>query len=834
MLGRTCMLATVLAAACVQRLPELPQNGGVWVGVVALLILAAGFWRAGVWSAYSAMGLAWRTLCVLACFLLMSVWAVERAQARLDDALGMQNDDKVSRVVLRVAQLVQESPDSRRFVADVLSSRVEGVPGRVEVAWHGPQFAGPYGHRGAPVSFPEIVPGQVWRMALNLRRVSGAHNPHGFDYEGHQFARGIRAQGSVRGTPELLEDADINSLSTLAERLRHRVREAMRPYLLDQAYAGVLLALTIGDQASIPSEQWEVFNRSGLTHLVSISGSHITMIAALGGWLMNAIWRRLSWRGRPMAERLPAQIVACLAALAVAWVYCLLAGWGVPARRTFLMLSVLAVAYAVRLPISASRLLSLAAMLVLVLDPWALMASGFWLSFGAVAVLFSLGSGAGQALAATPKRSKRQSLWNYLRQAAYLQLAISLALLPLLALWFNQLSLASPLANAYAIPLIGVGVTPLALLLGFAALVPGLDSLCMVLAWAAHGLLELCMPLTNALAALPWAVVDAASAPWGWMALALAGLALALMPRGWPLRPLAWLAMLPALCWRPTPLPEGEWRMTALDIGQGGAWVVQTARHTLLFDVGARHSATSDAGSRVVVPHLRAEGISAVSELIVSHADLDHVGGVRSLLDSVPVQRSFTSFDLAAFLRKEARQLGEQALPTFPHAMERCEQGRSWQVDGVHFDFIWPLAGAAGWPDARDTKARNANSCVLRVRGAYHSALLPGDVGAPQETRMVALGLVPPVDVMMAGHHGSRHSSAAAWVAASSPALVVAQAGRWNRYGHPHPDAIGRWRRQGSEFVSTSEQGAIIMHSTAQGLRWAGQKSLRRRYWHGA
>lgn len=845
MWGRASMLAVIGAHVLVQRLPELPENGPLSAAAAGLLLTLASLWPCSRFRLSTGMSeRVWRILGVAACFLLASAWALWQAQVRLDDALAAEHDDKVSKVVLRVAELVRETPESRRFVAQVLSSRPDGMPSRIEVAWHGPAFAGPYGYRGAPPVFPDIVPGQVWRMALNMRRIHGTHNPQGFDYEGHQFARGIRAQASVRGQPELLRQTDIESLSTLAERLRHRVRAAMQPYLQGLPYAGVLLALTIGDQASIPAEQWEVFNRSGLTHLVSISGSHITMLAALGGCLMNCVWRRLSWRGRPWAERLPAQMAACFVALGVAWAYCLLAGWGVPARRTLLMLAVVAGSYIARVPINATRLLCVAAVLVVLADPWALLASGFWLSFGAVAVLFSLGSQAGkncggkQETQPRPRwrtRLQASSLWLWHRggQAARLQLGISLALLPLLALWFNQLALASPLANAYAIPVIGALVTPLALLLGFAALVPGLEFICHALAWAAHGLLALIMPLTAWLAALPWAVVDAASAPMFWMVLALGGLAVALAPRAWPLRYGAWLAMLPALCWRPPPLPHGEWQMTALDVGQGGSWVVQTARHVLVFDTGPRHGVGSDAGQRVLLPYLRARGIGQLDTLVVSHADMDHVGGARSLLMSLPVLQSYASFDLPAFVRREDRLLGEGPAPS-PATAEPCEQGRSWQVDGVLFRFLWPLAGAGVWPDAQDSKARNANSCVLLVRGAYHSALLPGDIGSAEERQIQTRVGVPKVDVMMAAHHGSRHSSSQVWVAATRPALVVAQAGRWNRYGHPHAEAARRWRRQGSEFVVTSELGAILMHSTSNGLFWQAQRQVSKRYWHGA
>src|SRR5690606_19987752 len=203
---------------------------------------------------------------------------------------------------------------------------------------------------------------------------------HAFDYESYAFARGIRALGSVRGQPKYLYDEPWASLPIVAQRARHTLRAAMQTYLQDKRYGAVLLALVIGDQASVSASDWQVFNRSGITHLVSISGSHITMIAAIGGASMFWFWRRVRIGGRMLAERVPAHVASAATALLVAWLYCLLAGWGVPARRTFLMLAVVALFYVLRLGLNASRLLCLVAFVVVLLDPWALLQSGFWLS----------------------------------------------------------------------------------------------------------------------------------------------------------------------------------------------------------------------------------------------------------------------------------------------------------------------------------------------------------------------------------------------------------------------------------------------------------------------
>ncbi|MGB3289407.1 MAG: ComEC/Rec2 family competence protein, partial [Burkholderiaceae bacterium] len=517
MTGRMGLLAFVAASGAVHGLPALPGLAHGWAAValaVTLSLLVLGLPR-GV------RVLIWVPLwAALAGFLLTAA----RADQRLADALAEHNENKVSRVVLRVASLPQLGANGRRFQAQVLSSMPEGVPTYIQVSWPLAAWAGPYGGNGGPNSaaspasmpdgLPDIAPGQVWRMALSLKTPRGLRNPHAFDYEAYMFAQGVRATGSVRGTPSYLRDEPWASLPIAAQRARHAVRAAMLPHLQGKRYGAVLLALAIGDQASVEPADWAVFNRTGITHLVSISGSHITMIAALGGACTYWLWRRLRWRGRALAERMPAQIAAALAALLVAWLYCLLAGWGVPARRTFLMLAVMAGAYVLRLPMSASRLLSLAAFAVVLMDPWALLASGFWLSFGAVYVLMTSGGWWGQPVG-RQFQSRRRRAGRFLLRATLLQLAITAALMPLLALIFHEVSLVSPLANAYAIPVISLLVTPLSLLSAGAAMVPGLDGLAAACAWLGHAALDLMMAPTVWLSDWRAASVAVAAAPWG-------------------------------------------------------------------------------------------------------------------------------------------------------------------------------------------------------------------------------------------------------------------------------------------------------------------------------
>ncbi|WP_353173830.1 DNA internalization-related competence protein ComEC/Rec2 [Paracandidimonas soli] len=832
-LGRSCLAVSLASIGLVVFLPVQPVLAQwlSWCVAAAVLAVAAscGAWllrpgQASFWCIAAALWL----LCI-AVSVSLTAWRVD---TRVADALHPDDIDKVSRVELRIVGLVRESSQNRSVEAEVLDSMPKGVPRSIQISWSAQGWQGPYGGNAPAADFPALLPGQVWRMALNLRPPSGARNPHGFDYEGHAFARGVRAQGSVRGSPVLLRDEPFHSIEVVAQRTRYLVRERMRAYLEGMRYGPVLLALAIGDQAGVRPSDWQAFNRAGISHLIAISGSHITMIAALGGIGMFWLWRRLRWKGVWLAERMPAQVAAAMSALLVAWLYCLLAGWGVPARRTFLMLAVIATAYAVRLQPGSSRILLLAAWLVVWMDPWAPMASGFWLSFGAVAILMLYGSRKDGGEPAS------QPCWVRWRRALLfacgLQLAVSFALMPVLGRLFHEVSLVSPLANAYAIPIISLLVTPLALLLAAASAMPGMTVAAEWLAISGHQILAWMMIPTDALVMLPAASIATAAVPWAITLLAIGGVVLALMPCGPRMRRAGWLLLLPAMFWEPKRPEEGGWRMAALDVGQGSAIVIQTRRHAFLFDAGVRRSPDSEEGSRTIAPYLKARGIRRLDAMIVSHDDVDHAGGASGVLQSLPVLQSYAPFDLQAWLAKEERLLGvpRDAIPR-PEAMTDCVHGMRWTADGVSFSVIWPLHGNTVWTSSAGKPSKadsNANSCVLLVEGEHHSLLLTGDIGAAQERLLVERGLGR-ADIVLAAHHGSRGSSSEVLAQTLRARHVIAQAGMWNRFGHPHPAVERRWQREGAAFWRTDLDGAVSVESSSRGLSVTAERVDRPHYW---
>jgi competence protein ComEC len=315
-------------------------------------------------------------------------------------------------------------------------------------------------------------------------------------------------------------------------------------------------------------------------------------------------------------------------------------------------------------------------------------------------------------------------------------------------------------------------------------------------------------------------------------------MAWALLPPAWSSRNRGWLLILPALCWRPDRPAPGEWTLSALDVGQGGAIVLQTARHTLLFDAGPWHRNGTDAAQRVVLPYLRASGIKRIDTLVLSHSDLDHAGGAHTLLQAVAVERTYAAFDLQGWLRRDFHLRQRASAAPLPNRVERCGAGQGWTADGVQFRFVHPdlHPGLPAGPRSGaywGGKQRRSNEagCVLLVQGSYHAALLPGDVGTAQERDFA--GILPPVDVVIAPHHGSATSSGSQLVQATQPAHVIAQLGYLNRFRHPSAAVERRWRRAGAAFWRTDRHGAVLARSATDGLRIEARRDNARRYWHG-
>ena len=719
-----------------------------------------------------------------------------RATVYLNQALDPTLEGRDVRVTGVVSRLPQRNESGLRFRLNVESAVLDDkplrLPPRVDVGWYGDAAAHVSDTGRLPP--PDLRAGERWEMTLRLKAPHGARNPHGFDYELYLWEQGVEAIGYVRTSakdpvPQRIAQTWLHPV-VLA---RQVVRERIYRQVQQRAFAGMLAALVVGDQAAIDRLDWDVFRATGVAHLVSISGLHVTMFAWGAALLVGWLWRR---SGR-LCIAVPAPSAALLGGVLLATAYAVFSGWGVPAQRTCLMLATVALLRLSGVRWPWPHVWMLACAVVAVSDPWALLQAGFWLSFVAVGILFATNLGANE-IDPTRARGLKHHVLSGLRE----QWVITVALTPLTLLLFGQVSLVGLVANALAIPWITLVVTPLALL---GVVVPVLwDAAVWAIGWL-YAYLQW-------LASWSWASITVAVPPlWAGAAGVLGGLLLVL-PWGLRMRVMGLPLLLPVLLWR-APLPAaGQFELLAADVGQGNAVLVRTANHALLYDAGPRYSLDSDAGHRVLVPLLQALH-TRLDTLVLSHRDIDHVGGAPAVLAMQPQAELLSSIEASHPL---------QAL----RPAKRCEAGQHWEWDGVRFDVLHPQAA-----DYDTATKSNAMSCVLRISNGAQTALLAGDIEQPQEALLVAQGVDLRSDVLLVPHHGSKTSSTGAFLDAVSPKLAIVQAGYRNRFGHPAPGVLARLQERQIQVLDSPHCGAFTWQS------WQAQNSacLRLqglRYWH--
>ena len=742
-----------------------------------------------------------------------------RAQIKLQDRLPPALEGVDLTVTGIVAGLPRHGPQGTRFVFESESATLRGAPVRVpeklSLGWYrgiddDSLLAGP----AEPVRA-----GQRWQLTVRLRQPHGSANPHGFDLELWMFERGLGASGHVRARPETPPRKLAEAAGAPVQRARQALRDALQRQLGDgstpAAATGVLAALLIGDQAAIEREDWEVFRITGVAHLMSISGLHVTMFAWLAGGVVAWLWRRHP----TLPLRLPAPLAGRWGGLLFAAAYALLAGWGVPAQRTVGMIAVVVLLRSAgwRWPLPA--VLLAAALAVVLADPWAMLQPGFWLSFVAVALLVASEPAQGRRDEddAGAVRTWPQRAMAAMKTGLRTQAVATAGLAPLTLVFFQQLSLVGFVANLVAIPLVTLLIVPLAM---GGVLLPPLWS---AAAWLVQGL----MSGLQMLAAWPWAVWQAAAAPPWAMACGLLAGALAVLPLPPRLRWLALPLLLPLL-WPPLPRPgHGQFEMVAADVGQGTAVLVRTQHHLLVYDSGPAYTPEADAGSRVLLPLLRARGERRIHLLMLSHRDSDHVGGAATLLAQLPVAAMSSSLEDGHPLRADAAARGTPHTP--------CSAGQRWVWDGVSFEVLHPLPEDLAWSPKPGPKP-NAVSCVLRVQGVQGaggppgSVLITGDIEAAQEAALVARGAAAlRSDVMLVPHHGSKTSSTPAFLDAVQPGVAVVQAAYRSRYGHPAAEVLARHAERGIAVVRSDACGAYTR--SADGTAFC-ERQASRRYWH--
>ncbi len=664
----------------------------------------------------------------------------------------------------------------QRFIVDVVEFNVDDYPAqapeRLKLSWY----------YGEPVRA-----GETWQFYVRLKPPHGFMNPGGFDYEAWLFQNGIHATGYVR-------KSDVNRMLQPAglfddTAVRQRIAEKITSMPNGSAFAGFVAALAVGDRSAIDPRQWDVLINTGTNHLMAISGLHIGLAAAFGYWLCRRLLPAC------VMQTVPAQHTAMTAAVILALIYAMLAGFAIPTQRALLMLVCVAGASLLRRTTRPVDVLSVALLLVLLWDPAAVMSAGFWFSFLAVAVIF-------HALTGRMARS-RWLKWGWM------QLVIALALFPLSLFLFQQASLVSPLANLFMVPYVSLLVVPL-ILLGLLIL-PVSAAASAALFGLADSLFDLVWPLLQWLSDFPYSHWLKAQPGIFMTIMALAGVGILLAPRIRYWRAAGIVLLMPAVIWQPQPPQAGAYELNVLDVGQGLAIVVRTRSRTLVYDTGARFSDRLDSGEAVLLPFLTHEGVEKIDLLMISHGDGDHIGGAESLLEAYPLTPVL------------GQGIDELSTPW----RESCEAGRKWSWDGVEFTVLHP--------DGATYTATNNRSCVLKVEGEGGSVLIPGDIERKVETRLLQHSRDKlAADILIAPHHGSNSSSGMGFIEAVSPEIVIFAAGYRNRYQFPKQQIVARFAVLGSKMYTSGHTGAIriLVHPQLGITAVESYRDSRRKYWN--
>ncbi|MDO6461678.1 DNA internalization-related competence protein ComEC/Rec2 [Granulosicoccaceae sp. 1_MG-2023] len=716
----------------------------------------------------------WQRRRRIAALLAGMLWVALAAPAAQPPALIAGQPTSVAVTVIgRIDSIPKYDGDKAVFqlrVSEIPGHRTQELPLRLRLSWY-----------KAPA---DLRRGQLWHMTVRLKPARGRFNRSGFDYERWLYVQGIQAVGYVyRGdSAQLLAAQPANPLQWMQNAFASHLRD-----LLPAQAPGVLRAVLAGDKSALSPQLRALYRDSGTAHVLVVSGLHITLMAGLGFVLGQWVWPLLALR-RPGRQRF-----AVLVSFAAASVYAALAGFTVPVTRAWLMLLVWTGCRLLRRHVPPLQILQLALLLVLLAEPRAPLDSGFWLSFFAVWVIIMM-----------RPLDRFSPLWL---QVVPWQWRMTLLTLPLMLLIFQRFSPLSVLANLLVVPVYSLLIVPggfLAVALGalWEAAGQWLMGELVAVVRGVSDLLALLLALPGALWQSPAVTPLAAAA-------GLLGAMLMLTPASLHLRALTPVFFLLLFMPRLPGVPEGQARITVLDVGQGLSVLVETRRYSLLYDTGAYLSRRLTVARGLVVPFLHARGLDSLDSLLVSHPDSDHAAGYADLLADLPVREVIANPAFAGNFRRIDRP---------------CRHGRSWQRDGVRFRLL--LA------DLPADATENDRSCLLEVSAGGERLLLSGDVEAPAEAALLGSGALRPVSYLVAPHHGSGSSSTAGFIARLRPQHVIYTVGYRNRWGFPTAQVVARYEAAGAQHWRTDRDGCVsIALGSAAGPAVRACRDAHVRFW---
>lgn len=692
------------------------------------------------------------------------------AHTYLSKRLAIERSGETGVVVVQLIDLPKYDVDQWQFQAKIIESKeFQELTGRkIKLTWYRTN--------------QKIKPGDIWRLQVKLRVPNGVQNPGGFDAEQRALQQNWIAQGYVKDIPEYLGFK--SSIDRIRNRLSNQIGQS-----LPSDHARFVQALSLGDTRYITDEDWELLRRTGITHLIAISGFHVGMVAIFAVFCMRLAYQLLPRFGLA----LPWPMASAWVSIVASFAYTALAGFAIPTVRTALMITAFMLAKLLYRNLSTVHAVATSLFAILLWDPFSILSAGFWLSFSGVLFL----------IAYMPHTDSTSKLKPFMRA----QWVVSLGLLPLSIGFFQQTTIIGPLVNLIAIPWISLVVVPLSLLgLVFA----GFPFMATWFWRGAFWCMQLLWGVLDWLQHIQWSSLLIAQPSIWIVILALLGACLCLLPRKFPSKYLGAVLFVPLLFPHVATIPYHSIRLSVIDVGQGLSVLVRTQHHQLLYDTGAGNASGFSRGSSTLVPALNALQISYLDKVVISHGDNDHAGGLQGLKKSITIGRL------------EASHLALHE-PVF-----ECQQGQSWQWDGVQFSYLWPNKDIA--------EKTNDRSCVLRIEANGRSVLLTGDISKNSESALLEqYGTALHSDIIVVPHHGSKTSSSMVFLQAVKPKMAIVSSGFQNRFKHPNKTVVDRYHDSGAAVINTVDTGWAELQSTKVGWLWIQRERMdNQKYWHRA
>lgn len=647
------------------------------------------------------------------------------------------------------------------------------------------------------LSSGSLLLGQYYRVTGKRMPVQSYANAGGFDQEKWFIQQNWMATLQVRSIEPLTEQnvAEQGSLSFVrqqhnmwlsfnqcVEQLRLDYREELQQLPLKNK--ALMLALLTGDRSLLATSTESLFQRFGISHLLAISGPHVLVLALI---VSGALAKIIQFLKPTLYLKYPRPIFIIIPFLLCVFIYTAFVGFEIPAMRTLFTVTFASFLLYFKQRLRASSLLIYCASLSLWLDPFSILSAAFWLSYGASYILLNI-------YQQIPRSSLPLTGLERFNYAAYgliqSQWKIFVALLPLVLIFFQQLSWIAPIANLIAIPLLGAVIVPIGVLAALLWLIiptigRGLfqlnDVLMSNLLGILNGLDALFEPKLHSIAMTPLMLLGFA------LGIVILFLPKRVLPKSWVVLCIATLFF---TAWLKT-----DTQLSIIDVGQGQAIFVKTPEQKFLIDTGgSAQEERFSMGKQVVVPYLSRQGVARLDQIILSHLDQDHSGALDSILSQISVPKIMAN-----------EHLPSSKVTDF----SRCQAGQTWQTPALRMQVLSPTIA----DDQFIREHRNETSCVIHLEflqaEQWRHFLIMGDAG--WETEFYLLQHYPDlkVDVLVLGHHGSKHSSSYDFLRYYRPKLAIASVGRFNRYGHPSTELQARLQALNIPFYTTVNSGTI-------------------------